>query len=135
MLTDPELYHLDDNDFKLVIPKKNRKTYQRYSRLCENRFHCLYGLKCNYAHTDEEKEYFRENPHVKNRALYKSIECGFGNGCKYKLEGRDKMCPFAHGLIEARCLSCKKIGSHWTDECIIPRDYKAMKQYYTKPGK
>lgn len=121
MLTDPALYNVGDDDFQVVIPKKSKK-HQLYSKPCEYRFRCINGLKCNYAHSGEEKEYFREHPNVKNRALYKSKECKHGKFCKYKLEGRDKMCPFAHELIEARCLSCKETGLHWSDECPLPRD-------------
>lgn len=121
LLADSELQDEDVDDFKVVIPKKSKK-HQLYSKPCEYRFRCKGGLKCYYAHNDKEKAFFKEHPNIKNRALYKSKACVHAEKCKYKLEGRIELCPFAHGQVEARCLSCNRIGSHWTDECPIPRD-------------
>lgn len=131
LLNDPKLQFQQDeevDDYKVVIRKQIKK-HQLYSELCNYGNCCYQGLKCNYAHRDDEKEYFREHPNMKNRALYKSKACTYGNICKYKT--RVKMCPFVHEMTEVRCLSCKMIGSHWTDECPIPRDFDGIK----KPGK
>lgn len=120
LLADLELQNEDVDDFKLVIPKRSKK-HQLYSKLCDYGYCCHRGLKCQYAHRDVEKEYFREHPNIKNRALYKSKPCKHIEYCKYKSEGRDRLCPFVHDPLEVRCLSCKKVGLHWTDECPIPR--------------
>lgn len=125
MLNDPELQHEDVDDFKVVM-RKQAKKHQLYSDLCNYGFSCLAGLKCSYAHRDDEKDFFRNNSNLKMRALYKSKLCKFGNQCKYKLENRVKMCPFVHEKTEVRCLSCKEIGMHYTDECPIPISRKSF---------
>lgn len=100
----------------LNIPKKSKKAQiYIYSTQCVHSYWCRDGLKCNYTHTDEEKKFFKANPDASYRYSYKSRACTFGERCKHK--GNEKMCKFAHGLLEARCAKCKVIGEHWADEC------------------
>ena len=135
-MSDPDLYDSAEADgFKTILPKKS-KTYQKYSDYCRFGYTCKKGNQCTYAHRDTERDFFKAYPKA-NRALYKSKPCKHyaNKQCKYEMERKTYLCPFVHDHTEIRCLSCKKIGVHWTDECDIPRDEKGIREYYIKQRK
>ena len=100
------------------VNRKKTKSHQQYSRYCVRRYACTAGRKCPYKHNDKEIEFFK-NSIERERLLYKIKLCRYGNKCEKFRQNKSYLCPFAHELIEARCLKCKKEGVHWTDECDI----------------
>ena len=116
---DVDLYDaaVAEGEFITLTPKKNFSP-RRYSGLCSFNYSCKWGKNCSYSHRDSEKEFFREHPNV-NRALYKYKLCQYSDKCKYVQGRKEYLCPFAHSITEARCIRCKHIGIHWTDECDI----------------
>ena len=49
----------DVQPFTVVQNARNKK-YQKYSKQCEQKFYCKMGLQCEYSHTPEEKEEFKQ---------------------------------------------------------------------------
>lgn len=114
--TDPYWF---DEIWTVVGPKKQRPA-QQYSDSCVHRYRCKNGLSCKYSHTADHRAFFREQPDPRTRAMYKTKACWREDRCKYKRTSH--LCPYAHDIIEARCLRCHEEGVHWTDECPITRN-------------
>lgn len=101
---------IDEDDEKeqfQVVRRKQQKKTQKYSILCKWRSKCKRGLKCQYHHTDDEKEFF-----IKYR---KNMECTYKGACRY---GPSK-CFYAHSDKDSFCCNCHSWG-HLEKNCPTP---------------
>lgn len=101
---------IDEDDEKeqfQVVRRKQQKKTQKYSILCKWRSKCKRGLKCQYHHTDDEKEFF-----IKYR---KNMECTHKGACRY---GPSK-CFYAHSDKDSFCCNCHSWG-HLEKNCPTP---------------
>lgn len=97
----------DEKDQFQVVRRKQQKKTQKYSILCKWRSKCKRGLKCQYHHTDDEKEFF-----IKYR---KNMECTYKGACRY---GPSK-CFYAHSDKDSFCCNCHSWG-HLEKNCPTP---------------
>lgn len=107
-----------DGEFKVVEPKRH-KSKQKFSEQCIYRFVCRLGKSCRYAHTDAEKEHFKNHPQMLGR-LYKAKFCFHAENNRCQYQRNPKQCCYAHGESEARCYNCDPgglEGVHWMDQC------------------
>ncbi len=93
--------------YKSRVPRR----YQQYSDRCPYMLNCTFGLKCFNMHTEEEKEFFRDNAGSGN-PVRKVKPCSFYPNCKKPAE----ICQYAHGESDAWCLGCR-IQGHYTNNC------------------
>ena len=105
-LGEDEVHEIDnETDFKLVQDQPRIKN-QKYSVHCEFHSYCRNGLKCQYYHTDAEKEFFK-NPK-------KHKECFHKGRCKYG----PARCHYAHSNNDSFCRNCHKWG-HLQEMCTL----------------
>ena len=110
---------------KETIRQQNKERKQKKQRTAPCRFshRCVHGLRCDNAHTDAEKDWFRffqDNYRRRNLDIqfYKSIPC------KHRCEGRQCIhdntpwrCFWMHNVAEAWCTKCRCEGRHPTSAC------------------
>lgn len=86
---------------------------------CPSGYHCTDGGRgCKNMHSSQELEFFSRNRDSKTRILYKTKMCcpSGGGKCEFR-KNKVYLCPFAHGMRDAHCVSCQEIGDHWGDRC------------------
>lgn len=116
-----ETPHTDDvrdhRGYNTVVRKFTKTKANLHSKPCHFKFWCANGLKCDYKHGEEEREFFKLYPEVKNRKNYKLKACPNQEVCEYK--DKSFLCRYAHGVLEARCLCCGQRNKepHWMDQC------------------
>ena len=98
-----------DEPFKLVAHNFKRRI-QRFSEHCKYKFYCKMGNKCEYFHTKEEKEKFKQREGKNNNR--KTILCKYHPNCRRTKE----RCDFAHGDSDAVCIKCCNQG-HLVNNC------------------
>lgn len=97
----------DDSSFKLVRSKHIKKKHQMYSEQCEQHSYCKKRSLCKFAHTDAEKEFFR-NPDKRTLCrFYIKKSCQRGSRCR-----------FAHSGKDSYCCKCNQWG-HLQDKCSL----------------
>lgn len=102
----------NDEGWQTVSGSNQKKKHHRdirKSQQCRNGIHCEKGGECGFAHSQEERDLFRDNPYQDFR-VWKSKMCDAPH------RHRGKHCRFAHGQDEAWCLSCYDNG-HFTEAC------------------
>lgn len=106
----------DHQGYNNVVRKTPKARANLYSKPCPYKFWCVKGLKCDFKHNEEQRDFFKTNPDIKYRKFYKIKSC-YHKVCDYSK--RSYLCPYAHDVKEARCLCCgqKDKEPHWMDQC------------------
>ena len=98
----------DDSSFQLVKSKHIKKKYQKYSEQCKHHSYCKKQLRCQWAHTDPEKKFFRNPGKCTLCRYYIKKNCRYG----------PSKCRFAHTDEDSYCRKCNQWG-HLQDKCSL----------------
>ena len=101
----------DEFTTHLRNPRGHHRLRQKYSDACPLKFNCRDGTGCQYKHSAEEIDYFKQRKQGRGNPVRKVSQCKVYNCLKAA-----KVCEYAHGPEDAWCLNCLCSG-HFTAQC------------------
>ena len=109
----------DESDsWQIVNYRLKLRKHQRYSEKCSYSFNCRFGSRCQFQHTEEEKQYFKQHQ-GRGNPVRKVKPCQFYAESKCRKSTEE--CQWAHGEEDAWCLMCCTQG-HFTGTEKCPKE-------------
>ena len=104
------VYSDESDSWQIVNYRLKLRKHQRYSEKCLYSFNCRFGSRCQFQHTEKEKQYFKQHQ-GRGNPVRKVKPCQFYENSKCRKSAEE--CQWAHGEEDAWCLMCCTQG-HFT---------------------